>query len=662
MPEISNSPYVLYFNYIAILLQTMILIVNFIYNNLPARTSRLYKLLAFISLTSGIFNTLHFSLCNNAAGAEFLLPFKIILLMNGVFTCLLAPVYFMFTISLTHEQIKFEKYYYLATFIPLLVSMGLTISSPFTHLVGFYDDMGLYHEGKSLFITYGINIYYIFFANIHLICHRDKVNKKQLGIVSAYTIILIISIAVQFCFRRILIVQISTAISIFLMYFSIRNPSELMDRNSGCYNRTAFKEVFFTRQMNKKRYSVGIVHITNMDNIKQNYGTSNAFYLLRQTIEQVSKVTGLIEIFYLYHDTFVFIQPGVKYVDYVLETVRDFVPAPMSIHSESGKNSDNKVSPKFTYDLFKITDLSILKLDNLISNMTNPTDKLIDLLEFTTSNARPSEEIRIIDDYSLSAYQSTVKVQQSIQNAINQDLFTVYFQPIYDISSNRFTGAESLLRLKDDEGTFIQPTKFIHQAELNGTILTLGDISLRKTCEYIKAVDPAQYGIKKININLSIIQCMKDNIASHLLSIIDEYEIPHKLLRFEITETLMATEPERLKSVMSELTSEGIEFALDDYGTGYSNTSRLLDYPFAEIKFDKSFVDSAMEDEKNSIPLKHLMNMVKDTGRIVLVEGVETKEMAEMVKKYGGDLIQGFYYAHPLPQEEFINLLEKQKK
>ena len=652
---LENQTYVLYFNYVAIILQTIIIIINFIYNNLPSRSSRLYKLLAFSALVNGIFNTMLYSFLPYATQAESLLFFKILILLNGVFSCFLSPVYFIFTVSLTHEQMRFEKVHYLVTLIPMVATILLIISSPFTHFVAYLDENGTYYENYGLIISYLVNVFYIFFAFAHLLRHKDRVSQKQRIIVTAYTIILLISILFQLLVRHILVMQLANSLAIFLMYFSLRNPGELTDRNSGCYNRTAFREVFFTKHLTSKKYSMGIAKISNFDIVKQNLGTSNAWYLLRQTIQDIEKITGWTDFFYLYRDTFVFVHSEKKIVDYILETIKDYVPSPMEIHAEDGEFSASKVTISFKFRLFRISSLANLKIEDLISSMKNPSDKLIDLLEFTTSNKNFSDEnIKEINQDSIKEYQETVTIQQSVQKAIKDDSFEVYLQPIFDLKSQKFTGAESLLRLKNSDGTFIPPSRFIHEAELNGTLLTLGDISLRKTCEYINKSKLLDLGIEKVNINLSIIQCMQENIVEHLTSILSEYCIPHTMIRFEITETLMTTDPQRLKQVMDELSQTGIEFALDDYGTGYSNTSRLLEYPFCEIKFDKSFVDSTIKDMKNAIPLKHLMNMVKDTGRIVLVEGVETKEMADLIKDYGGDLIQGYYYSKPLALEDFV--------
>ena len=278
---------------------------------------------------------------------------------------------------------------------------------------------------------------------------------------------------------------------------------------------------------------------------------------------------------------------------------------------------------------------------------------LTELLQYAVVINSNHNAINIIDDKIIDEFLAAKKRQKAIHAAIQDQSFEVYMQPIYDLKSKTFTGAESLLRLKDENGNFIPPSLFIPDAEKDGSIIKLGEISIRKTCEYIKRGNLVNKGIKKVNINLSIIQCMQDNIVEQIINILDEYQIPPTMIRFEITETIMATNPEQLEAVMRGLGEFGIEFALDDYGTGYSNTSRLLTFPFSEIKFDKSFVNSMVVDDKNSIPLKYLMNMVKSSGMITLVEGVEEKETSDLIEEFGGDLIQGFYYAKPMPLEEF---------
>jgi len=654
---------ILYFNYVAILIQVLILIVNFIYSNVPTRTTNIFRLLSFTSLFSGVFTTLSRMIAPLAMEASSLVPFKLVLIIGLLATNLVVPIYIMFIISLTHEQLKFKKHHLIIILIPIIYICVTTCTSPWTHFVMYYEDDGRFNIGIGMIINYVINGAYLILANVYMIRHRDRVSPKQIHIVLAYTVFILAAIVVQSIKPYILVIELATSISIFLIYFTLRNPSEFIDRNNGCLNRTAFKEYFFTKRLSKKHYSLGVIHVTNFETVKQNYGTSNAYYLLRQNIEELQKVAHFNKEFYLFHNTFVFMDKDPEYVKAVLKNVKEFIPIPMQIHTDCVDVNSPKITVHFLTDVYFLEDIAILNLDSMESNLQNPTDKLIDLLEFAVNNEElATPEINNIDQDVVTEYEEIVKIQQAIQKAIRNDSFEVYLQPIFDFKTNSFTGAESLLRLKNEEGKFIPPTRFIHQAELNGTILILGDISLRKTCEYIKTGNLQELGINKVNVNLSIIQCMQDDIVQHLTNILDEYEIPKEMIRFEITETLMAKDSFHLEQVMRELTDLGIEFALDDYGTGYSNTSRLLDFPFSEIKFDKSFVDSTLEDEKNAIPLKHLMNMVKDTGRIVLVEGVETKEMSDLIKQYGGDLIQGFYYAKPLPQDEFVKLIKDANK
>lgn len=185
-----------------------------------------------------------------------------------------------------------------------------------------------------------------------------------------------------------------------------------------------------------------------------------------------------------------------EYVKTVLKNVKEFIPIPMQIHTECIDVNAPKITVHFLTGVYYLEDISILNLDSMESNLQNPTDKLIDLLEFAVNNEDlSSPDINNIDQDVVTEYEEIVKVQQAVQKAIRNDSFEVYLQPIFDFKTNSFIGAESLLRLKNEDGEFIPPTRFIHQAELNGTILILGDISLRKTCEYIKTGKLQELGI-----------------------------------------------------------------------------------------------------------------------------------------------------------------------
>jgi EAL domain-containing protein (putative c-di-GMP-specific phosphodiesterase class I) len=134
----------------------------------------------------------------------------------------------------------------------------------------------------------------------------------------------------------------------------------------------------------------------------------------------------------------------------------------------------------------------------------------------------------------------------------------------------------------------------------------------------------------------------------------DEYELPYSTVSLEITETAAVISGDLLWHNMQKLEEKGIHFAMDDYGTGYSNTASIIKYPFHTIKLDKSMLWSAMDNDKAMCALKHTSAMIKDMKMELLAEGVETLEQAELLEGMGCDLFQGYYYSKPLCEKDFL--------
>ena len=220
---------------------------------------------------------------------------------------------------------------------------------------------------------------------------------------------------------------------------------------------------------------------------------------------------------------------------------------------------------------------------------------------------------------------------------------------------------EALVRLIDENLGFVPPDEFIPIAEKNGDILVIGEIVLEKVCAFIEEYHPEDYGIKSIHVNLSVVQCMQENIGIRLLNIIDKYKIPHGLIDFEITESTADNSSENLDKIMDEFNKKGIDFSLDDYGTGYSNQSNLMRYPYSIVKIDKSLVWACDSNPKAFISLKHTIAMIKDLDMKVLAEGVETQHHIDLLEQIGCEFLQGYFYSRPLPISELMDVIQETK-
>ena len=253
-------------------------------------------------------------------------------------------------------------------------------------------------------------------------------------------------------------------------------------------------------------------------------------------------------------------------------------------------------------------------------------------------------------------------IEKIIDRAITQNNFQVFYQPIYDIKKKKFLTAEALVRLNDPEYGNIPPGLFIKYAEVSNKIHIIGDFVLEKVCEFLGSGQGKSLGIEHIEVNLSVAQCVETDLVEKIRNWLEEYNVTPDQLRLEITENAATINPQIVEKNILKLKEMGINFALDDYGIGYSNIKKVISLPFDVVKLNKTFVDE-IDNPNTETLVKDTIHMLKSLGKQVLIEGVETEERADLLmnlksdKTHGCDFLQGFYFSKPLPQTEFVKFL-----
>lgn len=250
--------------------------------------------------------------------------------------------------------------------------------------------------------------------------------------------------------------------------------------------------------------------------------------------------------------------------------------------------------------------------------------------------------------------QRRMNVLSALRSSIrNPEQVMVHYQPIHDVATGRMVSAEALMRIKDEHLGFLPPSQFISLAEQSGLIVHLTKILLSKVCTLVRK-NLGECALEYISVNLSGEDFNSSHIAGSLISIIEQEQIAPKKIGFEITESVALRSYEKVSQVMLELSLRDIKFALDDFGTGYSNLKALMDLPYAYVKFDKSVIHAAMADPAM---LALLVDMLHTLGKVLIAEGVETEQQLEMVKSVGIERVQGFYYAKPMEEQAFLEMV-----
>lgn len=261
----------------------------------------------------------------------------------------------------------------------------------------------------------------------------------------------------------------------------------------------------------------------------------------------------------------------------------------------------------------------------------------------------------IANEQDMKEFFEDYKIEQMLLSIRNQmDLedehILCYAQPIYNVDRESFCTAESLMRLQID-GEIIFPDKFIPIAEKNSCMHALTCIMLNKVCKKVRELSK-NYEFEAITINCSASELSDPNFHKEVLNIIRKNEVETSKIRLELTESMMIDNYETVMYNMEQLNMMGIKFYLDDFGTGYSNFERIITCPFNTIKFDKSMLYKALDDESMDNLMTYMVSIFKKQGFEMLVEGVEDEIQNKYSVDHNFDYIQGYKYAKPQPIEE----------
>lgn len=248
-------------------------------------------------------------------------------------------------------------------------------------------------------------------------------------------------------------------------------------------------------------------------------------------------------------------------------------------------------------------------------------------------------------------------LEKNMRNATKQSCeeFEVVYQPIVDVTKpgSPCVGAEALLRWNSKELGLISPSDFVPLAEYLGLINPIGDFVLHTACRSCKHWNDLGHPDYKVNVNLSVVQLLQNDIVEKIRAAVAESRIFPSNLTVEVTESLAINDMDRMKQILGDIRSIGVNVALDDFGTGYSSLRHIREMPIDVIKIDQCFIADIGSDEFSDAFVKMVAELANAIGVKVCVEGVETEAQYRAVAKTKIQLVQGFYFGKPMHLKEF---------
>lgn len=562
---------------------------------------------------------------------------------------LTVPLYLVFIISMTDTWHKLRRNPVLQVLmiLPLAVVLLAFATNSFTHLI-FSVENG-YQRGPLIGVMYVTTILYVMIVIGYMLRYRKLFGWANLAAVGAVVPIDVAAMLVQFFVPTALIEMFCGALGLLIMTIGLQRPEEYVDTFTNLMKHSAYAHDMKRTFDNDKHVHIVMLNITNFRTIQTMIGFDSMTEILKMVADTIRrlnrKIHGGADLYYLDNGRFrmVFREKDQDKAQMLADALNQELKIPIS---SNGLNISLAPFLILARCPEEIKDFKALMSFGLDFHMKN---------DYT---GQVMSAGKIFDENQLDIQNN---IDLIIEQALENESFQVYYQPIYSTKQGRITSAEALLRLFDPLRGFISPELLIHAAEKSGAIHRIGEFVFEKVCRFIASENFEKLGLDYIEVNLSVAQIMKADLADKLLTIMDKYHVSADKINLEITESATAYEQKAMTENLEALARAGLSFSLDDYGTGYSNIKRVIELPLKIIKLDKSFVDEK-NNPKMWIVIKNTVKMLKDMDMEVVVEGVETQEALDEFAELQCDFIQGYFFSKPIPKKDFVTFIANANK
>ncbi|WP_256077596.1 EAL domain-containing protein [Massilia sp. YIM B04103] len=252
-------------------------------------------------------------------------------------------------------------------------------------------------------------------------------------------------------------------------------------------------------------------------------------------------------------------------------------------------------------------------------------------------------------------------MENALRRAIENEEFTLYFQPKVHIATGRISGAEALIRWKRPGHGMVSPALFIPLLEETGLIVRVGTWVIHEACRKISKWSKARTGQVQLSVNVSGIQFFVGGLEEEVMRAIKEHDIAPELLELELTESSLMSNAEETITVLQNLKALGIKISIDDFGTGYSSLAYLKRFPIDKLKIDIAFVREVTSNPDDAAIVLAIINMAHSMKLKVIAEGVEKDAQLSYLRRHDCDEMQGYYFSRPVPEEEFELMIAEGK-
>ena len=557
-----------------------------------------------------------------------------------LFQALLPYALLCYIMTLHDNKLISVKKMLLAGLATILLA-SIVLTNPFTEKLFYFDVSAGYVEGPWYRLMYYSALFHLAVILILVISWRKEFGPQKTKVILDILILCGCGVVIQLLHYPLLMTGFGMSLGILALFLTINNPNANRDSLTGVYNH-----LYLTRRSDEliaagKSFHIITIYLYQLKHINKVAGVEGGDYILQLTAKKLEELCGS-RVFRITGKRFLVLTMSLQEYEYYITQIKKMFETDMQLDADSSK-------PATPVILSGIVHGQKLGASGL----------MLEYAEYLESLSMQNGMIEVIQDdqQTMDGFLYNKKVEQYLHTAIAQDLFEVYYQPVYSTEKNDFVTLEALSRLHHPELGWIAPDVFIQIAEKNHMIEQITDLQFKRICMFINEHRGLMKKLFNIKVNLSSLDLMRSDCSSHFIRMMDDMDIQHDWIQFEITETVATEYNAGLGMVVDGFMAAGVRLCLDDFGSGYANLNTVMRLPFSAIKIDRTLLFDICNDKKRAMFYQSIIETFHRMGYSIVSEGVETEEEMSLLSSWGVDLIQGYYFSRPLPVEELLKLL-----
>ena len=557
-----------------------------------------------------------------------------------LFQALLPYALLCYIMTLHDNKLISVKKMLLAGLATILLA-SIVLTNPFTEKLFYFDVSAGYVEGPWYRLMYYSALFHLAVILILVTSWREEFGPQKIKVILVILILCGCGGVIQLLHYPLLMTGFGMSLGILALFLTINNPNANRDSLTGVYNH-----LYLTRRSDEliaagKSFHIITIYLYQLKHINKVAGVEGGDYILQLTAKKLEELCGS-RVFRITGKRFLVLTMSLQECEYYITQIKKRFETDMQLDADSSKPATPVI------------------LSGIVHGQKLGTSGLmLEYAEYLESLSMQNGMIEVIQDdqQTMDGFLYNKKVEQYLHTAIAQDLFEVYYQPVYSTEKNDFVTLEALSRLHHPELGWIAPDVFIQIAEKNHMIEQITDLQFKRVCMFINEHRDLMKKLFNIKVNLSSLDLMRSDCSSHFIRMMDDMDIHHDWIQFEITETVATEYNAGLGMVIDGFMAAGVRLCLDDFGSGYANLNTVMRLPFSAIKIDRTLLFDICNDKKRAMFYQSIVETFHRMGYSIVTEGVETEEEMSLLSSWGVDMIQGYYFSRPLPVDELLKLL-----